>query len=184
MTMRQREFLLILTGLGNLRRVFDLQPCWESFRTKLQALLGWWLQWLVLWILSFPAWSNPPHCSTAGVTRNFKEFRVRIHKWEVIKIASYCLQSWSHLFSGIRQQWVVLHELFVHLATWNAEIDARNKGTPFLLFSISSYYSFSDKIIFGKLAMMWNFFSVALCSFPARNWIARHCLELVSEENK
>lgn len=186
MTMRQREFLLILSGLGNLRRVFDLQPCWENVRTKLQAgvLLGWWLQWLVLWILSFQHEATPPHGSTAGVTRNFKEFHVRIHKWDVIKIPSYCLQPWSDLFSGIRQQWVVLHELCVHLATSNAEIDARMKWTPFLLFSISSYYSFLEKIIFGVLAMMWNFFSVALCSFSTRNWIARRCLELVSEENK
>ena len=39
----------------NEETVFNLLPCSESFRTKIQALLGRWLQWLVLWVFSLPA---------------------------------------------------------------------------------------------------------------------------------
>lgn len=136
---------------GNEETVFNLLPCSESFRTKLQALLGRWLQWFVLWVFSLPAWSKPPHLSTACVARNFKEFHVRIHQPETIKIPSHCWQPWPERISRMQKQWLALHELCVSSATWNIAIAARNKWIPLFLFHFSSS-SFKKKIIFGDIA--------------------------------
>lgn len=138
---------------GNEETVLSLIPCSENFRMKGQVLLGRWFKALVFWVFSFRVWSKTPHLSTACVARNFKEFCVRIHQPEIIKIPGNFWQPWPEHTSRMQKKWLTLHELRVLLATWNIATAARKKLILpffFLIFFFQIFFSpFKEEIIFG-----------------------------------